>query len=308
MCWLLPELGINVDTIDGMRAFCAVAVEDSFTGGARRLGLSTRLVSKYVRQLEERLQVQLFNRTTRSVSLTDVGRAYFQRASALVEQFDEVEAAVQDRHGTPAGRIRMTAPTSFGEDRLPAMLAPFLEKYPDIRVDLDLSNRNYSLVEEGFDLAIRIGSPPDSTMMARRLAAMRVVTCATPEYLDQYGRPADPLALATHNCIVDTNIGAAPTWPYRVGGRTVSVRVSGQFYVNTPRAACEMALQGLGITLCPYYVAGPFVESGALEVLFADQEYYDFGVYALYPHNRHLTGRIRLLVDHLAGCMGTGAS
>lgn len=292
-----------MDTIDGMRAFCAVAQEGSFTGAARRLGLSTRLVSKYVRQLEERLKVQLFNRTTRSVSLTDVGQAYFQRAETLLEEFDEVESAVQDRHGTPAGRIRMTAPTSFGEDRLPAMLASFLARYPDIRVDLDLSNRNYSLVEEGFDLAIRIGSPPDSTMMARRLAPMRVVTCATPDYLANHGRPADPLALATHNCIIDTNIGTAPSWPYQVDGRTVSVRVSGQFYVNTPRAACEMALEGLGIVLCPYYVAGPFVEAGRLDVLFADQEYYDFGVYALYPHNRHLTGRIRLLVDHLAACL-----
>ncbi|MGF1477699.1 MAG: LysR family transcriptional regulator [Geminicoccaceae bacterium] len=287
-----------------MRAFTAVASEHSFTGAGKRLGLSTKLVSNQVRQLEERLGVRLFDRTTRSVALTDVGRAYFDRCQGLLDQFDELETSVQDRHRRPTGRIRMTAPTSFGERSLTGALALFLEDHPGIRIDLELTNRNVSLVEEGFDLAVRIGDLPDSSMIARRLASMRVVVCAAPAYFRTHGKPETPAALVDHPCIVDTNIGRAPIWPFRVDGRLVDVKVDGPFFVNTPGAACEMALAGIGILLCPFYVAGPCIERGALEILFADQEAIDFGVYTIYPHNRHLTGRVRALVDHLAATLG----
>lgn len=289
-----------MDTITGMRTFVAVAAERSFTGGARRQAISTKLASKYVRQLEERLGAQLFNRTTRSVSLTDVGRAYYDRCLGLLDQFDEVEAAVQDRHGRPSGPIRMTAPTGMGERDLTRALALFLQRHPAIKVDLHLTNRLVSLVEEGFDLGIRIGSLDDSTMVARKLAPMRVVFCAAPAYLERAGRPGHPAALATHACIIDTNFRTVPHWPYRDGGRRELVRVDGPLRVNTPRATRAMAEAGLGIALCPHYIVRGAVAAGRLELLFEEFEAFEFGVYAFYPHNRHLTGRVRALVDFLA--------
>ncbi len=289
-----------MDTITGMRTFAAVAAESSFTAGAKRLGISTKLVSKYVRQLEERLGVQLFNRTTRSVALTDVGQAYYVRCLGLLDHFDEVQDAVRQRHGRLEGRIRMTAPTSFGELDLTRALAAFLIREPGVRIDLELNDRRVSLVEEGYDLGIRIGSLQDSSMIARKLAPMRVVVCAAPDYLACAGAPAHPNELSDHTCIIDTNFRTAPLWPFRVDGETINVRVDGRFRVNTPRAACEMAVAGLGIALCPLYAAGPAIEHGSLIILFPDHEAFDFGIYAIYPHNRHLTGRIRALVDHLA--------
>ncbi|WP_282604200.1 LysR family transcriptional regulator [Pelagibius sp. Alg239-R121] len=289
-----------MDTIEGMRSFAAVAAEGSFTGGGKRLGLSTKLVSKYVRQLEERLGVQLLNRTTRSVALTDVGRVYYERCLSLLDAFDEVEAAVQDRHRKPRGKIRMTAPTSFGERDLTRLLAGFLKQEPEISIDLELTNRHVSLVDEGFDLGLRISSLTDSTMIARKLAPMRVVICAAPDYLDKKGRPDHPAALATHDCIIDTNFRVAPNWPFRIDGTATSVTVKGRFHVNTPRATAEMAAAGLGIALCPHYAVQSFVEAGQLELLFVEYEAFDFGIHAIYPHNRHLTARVRALVDYLA--------
>lgn len=289
-----------MDTIDGMRAFAAVASSGSFTRAAERLGVSMKLVSKYVRQLENRLGVQLLNRTTRSVHLTDVGQAYFERCLALLDEFDDIESAVQDRQARPQGRIRMTAPTGFGEHDLSLALAAFLRQQPDIRIDLELTNRNVSLVEEGFDLAIRIGALADSSLIARRLAPMRAVICAAPEYLEQNGRPQHPGELAEHDCLIDTNFKVGSNWPFLIDGEILSVKVSGRFYVNTPRATCSMALAGVGITLCPYYIVGAEIEADRLEVLFADYEALDFAIYALYPHNRHLSARVRVLVDFLA--------
>jgi DNA-binding transcriptional LysR family regulator len=289
-----------MDTIEGMRSFAAVAAESSFTNGGKRLGLSTKLVSKYVRQLEERLGVQLFNRTTRSVALTEIGQLYYERCLVLIEEFDEVESAVQDRHHRARGRIRMTAPTGFGEQHLPHLLAGFLRQEPDISIDLELTNRRVSLVEEGFDLGLRIASLTDSTMIARKLAPMRMVICAAPEYLKRTGRPGHPAALTTHDCIIDTNFRTASNWPFLIDGARTSVSVKGRFRVNAPRAAAEMARAGLGIALCPLYAVQAYIDTGQLEILFADCEALDFGIYAIYPHNRHLTARVRVLVDYLA--------
>lgn len=289
-----------MDTIEGMRSFAAVAAESSFTNGGKRLGLSTKLVSKYVRQLEERLGVQLFNRTTRSVALTEIGQLYYERCLVLIEEFDEVESAVQDRHHRARGRIRMTAPTGFGEQHLPHLLAGFLRQEPDISIDLELTNRRVSLVEEGFDLGLRIASLTDSTMIARKLAPMRMVICAAPEYLKRTGRPGHPAALATHDCIIDTNVRTASNWPFLIDGTLTSVSVKGRFRVNAPRAAAEMARAGQGIALCPLYAVQAYIDTGQLEILFADCEALDFGIYAIYPHNRHLTARVRVLVDYLA--------
>ncbi|WP_218044561.1 LysR family transcriptional regulator [Aestuariispira insulae] len=283
-----------------MRVFVAVAAEQSFTQGGRRIGISNKQASKMIQRLEQELGCQLFNRTTRSVALTDIGRAYYERCQPLLDQFDEVEEAVKNRHRTPGGVIRVTAPTGFGEQILTPALAPFLRQYPEIQVNLNLTNVPLSLVDEGLDLAIRVGSPGDSTMMARKLAPMRLVFCAAPSYLVEHGRPQSPEDLGRHKCLIDSNFHSGNLWPYQVNGDIRRVRVSGPFAANTPKAACDMAVAGLGISLTPLYAAGPMVARGELELLFEENELEGVGVYALYPHNRHLSARVRVLVDYLA--------
>lgn len=289
-----------MDTIACMRAFAGVAQEQSFTGAGRRLGMSTKQVSKYVGQLEERLEVQLFNRTTRNVSLTEVGAAYLDRCRSLLEQFDELEAAVREQHGALAGTVRVAAPTGFGSTRLVEALRPFMLAHPRVTIDLRLADHRVALVEEGFDLGIRIGVLRDSSLIARKLSTMPLICCASPEYLQRHGHPVHPRALATHSCLIDDNLRDSDNWHFRVDRQEVAVRVSGAFRANAPNAIATMAIAGLGVARCPLYQVDAALADGRLVRLFEGQEAVEFGLYAVYPPNRHLTARVRALIDHLA--------
>ncbi len=289
-----------MDTIDGMRTFVAVAGHHSFTEGAKRLGMSTKLASKYVRQLEERLQAQLFNRTTRTVTLTETGQAYLERCMPILDQLDELEGLVQARQSELAGVIRMTAPTGFGGYQLIDALHPFQLKHPKVSIDLHLSDQQIALVEQGFDLAVRFGQLNDSSLIARRLSSMRISTVASPDYLDRYGIPRHPEALATHNCLLAKFAQDPLNWRFQVDGEPISVRVSGTFTANAPRALARMAVCGLGIAQTPLYAVESYLERGQLKLLFEEQEPVGIGLYAVYPPSRHLTARIRALIDHLA--------
>ncbi|MGQ7848221.1 LysR family transcriptional regulator [Granulosicoccus sp. 3-233] len=288
-----------MDTIEGMRTFVAVAAEGSFTAGARRMGISTKLASKYVQQLEARLGAQLFSRTTRSVRVTDTGRAYLERCMPLLDQFDELEGLVQARQSELAGSIRLSAPTAFGSSALPAALARFQQQHPKVRIDLQLSDNWVALVEEGFDLAVRFGNLDDSSLVARRLLTMRLVVVASPAYLQREGEPETPAALSAHNCLVQDLATAADLWTFHVDDRPVQVRIKGTFRANSPRAIAHMAAQGLGIGRCPKYVADPFLQNGELRVLFEEHEASTLNLQALYPASRHLNIRVRALIDHL---------
>lgn len=289
-----------MDTIEGMKVLVAVAQQGSFTQGARRLGISTRLASKYVQQLEERLDAQFFNRTTRSVTLTETGQAYYDRCLPVLEQFDELEDLVQRRQSELAGTIRITAPTGFGANQLVRALTPFQQAHPKVAIDLHLSDHHVAVVDQGFDLAIRFGALKDSTLVARKLRDMRIICCAAPSYLQHHGTPTHPAALATHNCLVPTSSGVQDTWEFRVDGAILSVPVTGTFRANSPLAVANMAAQGLGIGRIPLYTAEPFLASGQLQILFEAEEARIIGLYAVYPPSRHLTARIRALIDHLA--------
>lgn len=288
-----------MDTIEGMRTFVAVAAEGSFTQGARRSGISTKLASKYIRQLEERLGAQLFNRTTRSVTLTETGRAYLQRCTPLLDQFDEIEGLVQERQSDFAGPIRITAPTGYGSNQLVQALLPFQAMHPKVRIDLHLSDHHVSIIDEGFDMAIRFGELKDSSLVARKLKDMRIVCCAAPNYLAQHGAPADPKALSTHNCLLQTTSGTVDHWEFRIDDKVQGIPVSGTFRANSPLAVAHMAAGGLGIGRMPFYTAEPFVEAGRLQLLFEALECKVLGLYVVYPPSRHLTARVRGLIDHL---------
>lgn len=288
-----------VDTIDNMRTFINVARQQSFTAGAKQLGISTKLASKYVRHLEERLGAQLFYRTTRSVRLTETGSAYYDRCVSLLDQLDELENLVQERQSTLAGSIRITASTGFGSHELVDAILPFQLAHPDVSIDLHLSDQNISIVDQGFDLAIRFGALENSSLIARKLMNMRIVVFASPDYLKQYGEPTDPEGLSSHNCLVRGNSIDYKQWHFTIEGKKVSFPVSGSFSVNSPRAIAKMAVAGLGIGMGPMYIVKELAESGELKLLFEDQESTEIGLYAVYPPNRHLTARIRALIDHL---------
>ncbi len=289
-----------MDTLECMRAFVAVAGQNSFTAGARQLNISTRLASKYVRQLEEKLDAQLFNRTTRSVTLTDTGRAYLERCIPLLDQLDEMENVVQARQTELAGPIRVTAPTGFGSRELVRALQPFQTAHPNVSIQLSLADHHVAIVEEGIDLAIRFGALRDSSLIARKLMDMPVVAIASPDYLHKHGTPGHPSALSTHNCLLPLFTQDPGLWKFRISGEDVAVRVDGSFKANSPRAVAYMAAGGLGVGRCPLYTAKPFLEDGSLKVLFDEEHASHSILYAVYPPNRHLTARIRALIDHLA--------
>lgn len=293
-----------MDTIESMRIFMAVAGQKSFTAGAKQLGLNTNLASKHVRQLETRLGAQLFHRTTRRVTLTDIGLTYFERCALLLDQFDELEELVQERQTELAGSIRITAPTGFGAGELVEAIRPFQVEHPKVSVHLHLSDQHVDILNGGFDLAIRFGPLQNSTLIARKLLTMRLVVVASPEYIINNGKPAHPSALSTHNCLLQISSPDPEHWDFIVDERVERFRVNGSFTSNSPRAIANMATGGLGIGRCPFYTAEPFLKSGELVLLLEDNMTSAFNLYAVYPSGRHLTGRVRKLIDHLVTVLG----
>jgi len=289
-----------MDKIDRMRAFALVAQNASFTDAAKRMGRSARLVSKYVADLEEALGVQLLNRTTRSVSVTDAGATYLTMCEPLLDGYDELEETVRNAQTSLRGVIRISAPTGFGSVRLAPSLATFSSKHPDVEIDLQLSDRRASIIEEGLDLAIRIGPMRDSSLKVRQLGPMPLIVCASPAYLKKAGTPSHPTELATHDCILDGNITDPTIWRFNMDGEEVSVHVHGRLRANAPAASAQLAAAGVAIARCPAYTVTEALEAGVLIELFAKNRVSPYVVAALFPQNRRLTTRVRALIDHLA--------
>jgi len=288
-----------MDTLECMRVFVAVARKESFTAGAKILGISTKLASKSVAQLESRLGARLLYRTTRSVSMTETGITYLNRCAAIVEQLDELEDLVQQRQVELAGPIRITAPTGFGSNQLIHALRPFQLQHPKVALDLYLSDQHVALVEEGFDLAIRFGVLEDSSLVARKLMDMRVVVFASPQYLRQHGCPSRPEDLVAHDCILSRAPAQPNLWQFNNAGQTLTIAVNGAHQANAPRAVAHMVAGGIGIGRGPLYSVAPFLETGELQMLLEAYEPESASLYAVYPTSRHLTARIRALIDHL---------
>lgn len=245
------------------------------------------------------MSVQLFDRTTRKVKLGETWAAYLELCRDLLEQFDEVEASVKSLHGAPKGKIRITALTAFGELHLVPALASYQKLYPEISVDLDLSNRRVSLVEEGFDMALRVGQLTDSSMVAKKLINIRGGICASPYYLEKYGTPSHPSDLVQHNCTIDNNIRAGKHWPFIEDGKEIKIDVESRFQSNSPSATRRMVTHDVGIGLCPIYVLHQDLQSGRIVTLFDVLEALNFGVYAIYPRRKNLSNRVSTLVDFL---------
>jgi len=288
-----------MDRLDEIRVFAAVAEARSFTQGARKLGVSGAQASKLVARLEDRLGARLLNRTTRDVSLTDTGQAYLERARGLLEDYDALETSVRDQGG-PSGTLRVSAPVSFGQGQLTPALLEFAAAYPDVSLDVSFSDRLVSLVEDGFDVAVRIGRLADSSLVARRLAAVRMVTCAAPAYLQRAGTPTALEDLAHHESILDTNAREAAVWRFGPHGDVREVRIHGRMKFNGAEPCVAAAVAGFGIVRTPAFAAAEHLRAGRLVPVLCAFEPELIHVHAVYPHARHLAAKVRAFVDFLA--------
>ena len=289
-----------MDRFDEINAYAAVADARSFTQGARRLGVSSAQVSKLVARLENRLGARLLNRTTRDVSLTDTGRAYLERARGLIEEFEALEGSVRDEDGCPRGTLKISAPVSFGTHQLTPALLAFAAAHPEVSLEVSSSDRMVNLVEEGFDVAVRIGRLADSSLVARKLADVRMVTCASPDYLAKHGTPMTLTDLAGHEAVIDTN-GREPTvWRFGALSDPHDVRVQGRLRFSGAEACVAAAVAGFGVTRVPAFAAADELRAGRLQALLCTYESEMIHVHAVYPHARHLAPKVRFFVDFLA--------
>ncbi|MFE3838021.1 LysR family transcriptional regulator [Pseudogemmobacter sonorensis] len=286
-----------MDRLDCDRMFVAVMETGSFAAAAARRRISSGQASKLVSRLEAELGVQLLKRTTRALAPTEVGQAYYLRVKDLLSGFDELDASVRNVAGIPAGRLRLTAPDTFGTTQLVPVLADFARAWPQIELDVSFADRTVNLVDEGFDLALRIGPPPDSSLVARRLCPARILLVATPAYLAARGTPLALEDLAAHDLIIDTNFRDPGQWHFAGG---VQRPVSGRLRLANAEACLTAALGGLGITRVPSFVAGPLLRMGEVVQVLPEHEPPPYPVHALYPPSRHLAGKVRALVDYLA--------
>ena len=296
-----------MDTLTRMRAFIDVVEAEGFSAAARKIGRSKALLSKYVRELEDELGALLLNRTTRQFSLTEAGHTYYRRASEIVREIDSLQDAVRESSGDVRGRIKVSAARTFADTPIGQSLIDFAKAHRDITLEIHLDDRFVDLVEEGFDLAIRISRLESSSLIARRLAPFSVVVCASPELLALRGAPGRPQELTTLPCIVDTNSRNLGNWAFTGDdGEIISVAVSGPIEVNSPLAARAAALTGLGFVTLPDFIAAPDIAAGRLVAVLADRLVKGGGIFAVYPHRRYLPAKVRVLVDFLVAWFRPG--
>ncbi|MDB5980469.1 MAG: transcriptional regulator [Pseudomonas sp.] len=280
--------------------FYLLAKKGSLAATARELGVTPPAISKRLSALEARLGVRLVNRTTRSMSLTAEGELYFTHASRILAQIDEVEQLISSSRATPKGLIRVNASLGFGRRHIGPALAAFFARYPEVEVQLEISDHPLDLATHGFDLGIRFGSLPDATFHARKIASNRRLLCASPLYLEKHGAPKRLADLQQHNCIfIRQNESPYGVWRFTHGDRTQNIKVHGALGCNDGEVALNWALEGFGILLRAEWDIARYVRSGRLRLVLEDQTPTRADVYAVYPQQSHLSARVRSLIDFL---------
>lgn len=289
-----------MDRFQEMQVFSAVVEAGSFVGAADALGLSAAAVSRQIAGLESRLGVRLLNRTTRTLSLTGEGEVFLGRARQLLEDLSEAEAEVTERSTEAIGRLRINAPVSFGVLHLSGLWGEFLEQHPRLQLDITLSDRTVDLVEEGYDLAIRIGKLSDSTLIGRRLSTTRLILCASAEYLERHGRPEHPSELADHAIWSYSYFNLGDEWRFTGPEGDISVLHRPVAHSNNGDTCRVAALQHRCIVLQPSFLVGADIREGRLVELLPEYRAGELGIHALYPSRRHVAPKVRLIIDHLA--------
>jgi len=289
-----------MNRFDDLEAFIAVVETGSFTQAAERLGLAKSAISRRVSALESRLGVELLRRTTRRLDLTDTGLGFYERAVRLLADLDEAEAAAAQSHGELRGKLKVALPVSFGVRHMCAPIAEFSRTHPELQFELDLNDRRIDLLEEGADLALRIGRLEDSSLIARRLFDARTALVASPDYLDRHGIPAEPADLVGHRCLVYSNLPEPRRWVCRdAKGQKVAVTVTPAMSASNGDLLARMALEGQGIVMQPTFIVGDAIAEGRLVSLLDRYAWPVTPAYAVYPPTRHLSYRVRAFIDFL---------
>lgn len=290
-----------MDTLTRIRAFIDVVEAEGFSAAARKTGRSKALLSKYVRELEDDLGALLLNRTTRQFSLTEAGHTYYRTASDILKEIDNLADLVREKNSDLKGKLRLSVPRTFIDADVGQSLIDFAKENPELSLEIVADDRFVDLIEEGFDLAIRITKLEDSGLIARKLSDFRVHAVATPDFVDRYGPLSSPQDLGKVPCIIDTNSRFQNHIRYfEPGGGTNSVATSGPIEVNSPQATLRAARSGLGVAIVPDFIAKPYIQSGELVTLFDEFISRDRGIYAVYPHRRYLPAKVRSFVDYLS--------
>jgi DNA-binding transcriptional LysR family regulator len=297
-----------MDRLAAIQAFVQVVESGSFAKAAARLGLSTTATSRQVAELETHLQTRLLNRTTRRVSLTEGGRAFYERAIQLLADLEEAEQEASRAAVVPRGVIKLTTSVNFGVRHVAPAIAAFLARHGEVRFDVSLSDRVVDLVEEGFDLAIRVGTAGPHNVVVRKLGETRIVPCASADYLAKHGTPQVPEDLARHNCFTYEYVTPRNVWTFRdADGRERPVRVGGSLHSNNGDLLAEAAARGAGIVFEPAFIVGPEVRAGRLVPLLQDFSPAPLPIYAVYPSRKHLSAKVRsfvdFLIEHFAGAV-----
>jgi DNA-binding transcriptional LysR family regulator len=288
-----------MDVVTGMRVFAAVVDAGSFAGAAEKLQLSRGMATRYVAQLEAHLGLRLLNRTTRKLSLTEAGADYQQRALQILALIEESESSAAQRTSAPQGTLRIATSVAFGVLQMGQTVTEFLQKYPELQVDLVLNDRVVDLVEEGFDVAIRIGPRIDPGLIARRIAGARVVVCASRSYLKQHGVPKLPRDLASHNCLSYAYSSQETEWPFLRDGVEQKVRVSGGFRANNGNVLANAAIAGLGVIRQPEFLLSEALDHKLLLPVLPAWNAGEHAVYAVYASRRFLPLKVRAFIDFM---------
>ena len=288
-----------MDRLDAMHLFVRVAELGSFAAVAQQLGVARSVVTRQIAGLEAHLGLKLMARSTRRLTLTSAGTAYLEKCRVILNLVEAAETDVAEERAAPRGNIRMSLPLSFGLKRLAPLLLDFSQRYPEVGLDMDYTDRRVKLIEEGIDLSIRITRKLDGGDVARRIGGSRMQVVAAPDYLARHGRPRHPADLIHHECLGYTAGGQAQGWQFIVGGQAQTFPVRSRLQANNGDVLTEAAAQGLGITMQPDFIIDDYLAAGRLEAILGDFPIAELGIYAILPSNRHVPHRVRVLMDFL---------
>lgn len=289
----------NIDLLDGVAVFVGVINTGSFTAAAEALGHSTSYVSKTVTRLEKRLGSRLLNRTTRTISLTDAGRAYFERCNQIVIDAENAQRSISQLQDNPKGLLRVNAPVSFGSMYLLDHLSEFMKRFPEITLEVEFNDRMIDVVAEGYDVVIRAGQIRDSNLVARKFTTSKSIVVASPAYSKNNGRPEMVSELENHACLAYSLIPNPTLWEFMKDGNRTVVKVTPRLMCNNAAIEVAMAVNGIGIGRIPLFCCEQEIAEGTLEIILDDYEQPEIGVYAVYPHRQYLTAKVRAFVDFL---------
>ncbi|SOD20604.1 LysR family transcriptional regulator [Nitrosomonas ureae] len=289
-----------MDRFENMNAFVRVVETGSISGAADRMDVAKSVVSRRLKELEAHLGVELFHRTTRQMNLTDSGRAFYQQSVRILADILEAEHATSQFHGALKGNLKVAVPLSFGLMHLGPAISEFLQAHPEITFDLDFNDRQVDILTEGFDLAIRIASLPDSSLIARRLAPIHAIMCASPSYLARMREPQSPEELIHHRCLAYNLISNFENWNlYNTAGQSIRTKIAPHLKASNGEFLRDAAVAGSGIILMPTFIVYKEIERGALIPLLTQYTFSQLSAYAIYPQTRHLSQRVRAFVDFL---------